>query len=247
MIETFLTAYEERKEELKEFIEVMEFFEKKEKSRIESGQSEFDQFFHGIDGIGFSYQQLINILKSNASLMVYSIIEFTVSNLVQSIYDEIKVQGLSYLEVSESIRKIWREALLKKAANDPNASFNTFLKKHEAIIQDILCCKILQVTSRQTLPGGNLDGEAIKHTFAAHGIKIYTGSENFRPDLLESIKNSRNNLAHGSVSFVEAMSQNGIDDIKKTAVKVLLFLDELVDLVKEYIKTQQYKTEEKSY
>ncbi len=238
MIETFLTAYKERKVELNDFIELMEFFEKKEKNKNEIGQSEFDQFFHGI---GFTYQQLINILKSNASLMVYSIIEFTVANLVQSIYDEIKVQGLSYLDVSDSIRKIWREALLKKVAIDPNTSFNTFLRKHEAIVQDILCYKILQLTSKQTLPSGNLGGEAIKSTFAEHGIKIFTGSENYRPDLLESIKNNRNNLAHGSVSFVDAMSQQSIDDIKKTVVKVLLFLDELVDLVKEYIDTQQYK------
>lgn len=247
MIDTFLTTYDDRKKELKDFINLMEFFEKKEKTKDDIGSSEFDLFFHqGKESISFTYQELINVLKSNASLMLYSIIEFTVANLVESIYDVIKVQKLSYIEVSDSIKKLWSQSVLK-AADDSNASFNTFLKKHETVIQDILCCNILKMTSRQTMPGGNLDGKAIREVFKAHGIRICTNSKNYRPDILDNIKKNRNELAHGSLSFVEAMSLKSVADIRVTADIVILFLDEVIDLVKEYIEKQMFKAEEKRY
>lgn len=247
MIDTFLKTYEDRKKELKNFVNLLEFLEKTENKKDESGTSEFENIFHQGDfTITFTYQQLINVLKSNASLMIYSIIEFTVANLVESIYDEIKVHKLSYIDVSDSIRILWSKSILKNA-NDPNASFNTFLRRHEKVIQDILCCHVATMTSKQTMPAGNLDGETIKDTFAAHGIKIFTKSANYRPDLLKSIKESRNDLAHGSVSFVEALQQKSILDIKSTSVIVVLFLDELVELVQGYIEQQMFKAEEKYY
>ena len=247
MIDTFLTTYEDRKKELRDFFNLLEFLEKKENAKDESGFSEFEKIFHnGENRISFTYQQLINILKSNASLMIYSIIEFTVANLVESIYDEIKVQKLSYIDVSDSIKKLWSESALK-SATDPNASFNTFFKKHEEVVQDILCCHIAKITAKQTLPAGNLDGKTIKDTFAAHGITVFTQSENYRPDLLRIIKDNRNNLAHGSVSFVEALQMQSIADIKGNATTIIFFLDELIVLVKEYIEQQKYRVNEKSY
>lgn len=247
MIDTFLSTYNDRKKELNGFIDLLKFLEKKSNNRNESGISEFDTVFHnGEDSISFTYQQLINVLKSNASLMIYSIIEFTVANLLESIYDEIKVRELSYIEVSDSIRRLWRESILK-AGRDPNANFYTFLRKNEVVINAVVLGKIVEIKAKQTIPDGNLDGLTIQKTFAAHGIQIATNSDNYRPDLLESIKKSRNELAHGSVSFVDALRQKSILDIGITSGIVISFLDELIDLVQVYINEQKYAAGTKSY
>ena len=126
--------------------------------------------------------------------MIYNIIEYTVSNLIDSIYDEIRINHLSYVDVNESIRALWRKTILK-SANDPNANFTTFLKKNEEIIASILNHNALDMYSRNTLPGGNLDGDSINQTFKLHGIRVKTSSPNYRPDILEGIKDNRNNLA----------------------------------------------------
>ena len=81
--------YNCRKEEIDNFIEVIKFLECKEQEKDDDG-SEFDKFFHCQNGINLSYQSLINILKSNVSLMMYNLIEFTVANLMECIYDKIK-------------------------------------------------------------------------------------------------------------------------------------------------------------
>lgn len=204
----------------------------------------FDKFFHeGNISIEFTYQELTNIFKSNIFLMMYNIIEYTVLGLINCIYDEIRMQKLSYTDVNNSIRKVWRKSVLK-AAKDPGANFNTFLKKNEEIINDILSHTTLNIYARESLPSGNLDGTSIKETFESHGIPIKTNSSNFRPDILGSIKDNRNKLAHGSVSFVEAVRDDSIQDFEKYFKFITLFLEELIDVVSEYIETKKYKVEQ---
>lgn len=237
---TFRDTYDSRKKEIEDFLELMVFLEKKENDR-EDGMSKFDEFFYSQEGgIQLTYQALINILKSNVSLMIYNIIEYTVANLVDSIYDEIRINNLSYVDVNESIKGLWRKTILK-SANDPNANFSTFLRKNEEIIGKILDHVALDMYSKNTLPGGNLDGNSIKETFESHGIHFATNSHNYRPDILEGIKENRNNLAHGSVSFVEATREESISDIKRNETVVIAFLDELIETVSEYITEQKYK------
>ncbi|RHK38231.1 hypothetical protein DW068_09875 [Anaerobutyricum hallii] len=237
---TFQETYTSRKEEIENFLEFMKFLEEKENER-EDGRSKFSEFFHPENGgIQLTYQALINILKSNVSLMIYNIIEYTVTNLIDSIYDEIRVNHLSYIDVNESIRNLWRQTILK-SVNDPNANFSTFLRKNEEIISKILNNNELNMEARNTLPGGNLDGNSIKETFESHGIRVRTNSRNFRPDILIGIKENRNNLAHGSVSFVEAMRADSISDIIANETLVVGFLEELIEIVSTYIEEQKYK------
>ena len=86
--------------------------------------------------------------------MIYNIIEYTVTNLIDSIYDEIRVNHLSYIDVNDSIRNLWRKTILR-SVNDPNANFSTFLRKNEEIISAILSNNELNMYAKNTLPGGN--------------------------------------------------------------------------------------------
>lgn len=237
---TLKDTYETRKREIGSFIELMNFLERK-KTNTYDDEVSFNEFFYECETpIEFTYQELINILKSNVSLMMYNIIEYTVSGLVDCIYDEIRMENLSYVEVNESIREVWRKNVLK-AAKDPGANFNTFLRKNEEIIKHILSNATLNIRARETMPTGNLDGISIKSTFESHGVHIKTDSENFRPDILASIKENRNNLAHGSVSFVDAVRDDSMLDFSKYYCFITLFLEELIEVVAEYLERQDYK------
>lgn len=238
---TFLETYETRKKEIVDFLQLMKFLENRENTKI-NNVSLFNQFFYQSDvKIDMTYQALINILKSNVSLMMYNLIEYTVTNLVDSIYDEIRTSNLSYVDVNEYIRAIWRKTILK-STNDPKANYNTFLRKNEEIISDILTKKTLDITARNTLPAGNLDGNTIKDTLEAHGICVQTNSSNYRPDILSSIKDRRNNLAHGSVSFVDAVRMDSISDIESNENFVVNFLGEVIEAVDKYINECGYKS-----
>ena len=208
-------------------------------TRNESG-NEFDTFFHGEEGITLSYQEFINILKSNVSLMIYNLIEFTVANLMDCIYDRIKKNKLSYTEINDCLKKLWTSTILK-VSMDPNASYNTIVKKSDYIIERIIQRSIIELKSKETLPGGNLDGVSITDVMGKHGISINRHSVFYRPDILENIKDKRNDLAHGSVSFVEALRDSSIDNIEENYNLVSQFLDELVEIVSEYLNLEKYK------
>lgn len=232
--------YNSRKEEIDNFIEVIKFLQNKEQDKDDDGRSKFDKFFHGQNGINLSYQAMTNILKSNVALMMYNLIEFTVANLMECIYDRIKLNNLSYLDVNSLIKKLWTKTILK-AVNDPNANFNTFIKKNEEIINKIIGNTVIELRARDTLPAGNLDGITIKETFEKHGVSVNTSSSNYRPDILDSIKEKRNNLAHGTVSFVEALRDVGILDIEKNEKFIANFLEEIINNVSQYLANESYK------
>lgn len=235
-------VFTQRKDEIQKFVELMQFLERK-KIMPEEGEETFEQFFHGKVGLQFSYQELINVLKSNYALMLYNIIEYTVTGLMETIYDEIKMGGLSYIEVNESIRTIWRKAMVKPL-KDPNSNHTTFIKRNEEIIEEILGRKVLVIKAKDTLPGGNLDGQAITQIFRDHGLTIDMHSSNYRPDILKSLKDNRNNLAHGTVSFVEALRDDSINDLKENCDLVIAFLEELIQEVEQYIVIEGFRNRE---
>lgn len=77
----------------------------------------------------FQYMWEASKRERMTSLMIYNLIEYTVTNLMDSIYDEIRINNLSYVAVNEYIRVIWRKTILK-STNDSNANYNTFLRKN---------------------------------------------------------------------------------------------------------------------
>lgn len=64
---------------------------------------------------------------------------------------------------------------------------------------------------------------------------------NYRPIILENIKTQRNDLAHGSVSFVDALRDSTISNIENDASVTIAFLEELMMLVSNYIVNQEYR------
>lgn len=231
--------YNIRKQEIEKFIELIKFLQNKEMNRNDEG-SDFDEFFHGQEGIRLSYQDLSNILKSNLSLMIYNLIEFTVTNLVECIYDRIEMENLAYIDINDCLKKLWTATILK-FSKDPSANHNTFIKKSEYIIEQIISRSTITMNPRDTLPAGNLDGDTIKETMQKHGVVVDYSSDNYRPDVLRSIREKRNDLAHGSVSFVEALRDSSIEDIETKYNLVFQFLDELIKNVSDYLDNKCYK------
>lgn len=240
-METLKATFSSRKDEINKLLTTMVFFEKTETDKAE-GVSKFNRFFSDNEGQEvLSYQELINILKSNVSLMIYNLIEYTVGNLVDTIYIKIRNEKLSYTEINDDIKTIWRKINLK-SIKDPSSNHNTIIKKNEELINAIINKATIELSYRDTISGGNLDGEIIQKTFSEHGLNVTTSSKNYRPDILKNIKNYRNELAHGSVSFVEALREKSISDISGYNTITTGFLEELISEVEKYIKDGKYKS-----
>lgn len=185
-------------------------------------------------------QVISNSSKANVYLMIYNLIEFTVSNLLQAIYDRVEGESCSYLEVNKDLKEIWHHCKIRSAINDFSANGKTMERISWNIVDDVIKRNIIQLDPRKTMQGGNLDGETIKHTMEKHGIHITNLREVYRPDKLKEIREKRNGLAHGLISFSEAGSQVTVSDLEDLANSVKKFLDQLMQDVALYIRDRKY-------
>ena len=236
----FQNLFEDRKKEIKDYFKLLEFLEEKVRDiDLDTGVNAFEKFFQTEEKV-LEYQSVINIMKSNATLMLYNIIEFTIAGLINVIYDKICAERLCYKSVSGELQYIWRQHCLKDIKK-LDAGFSSFVKKNEEMIKNIIEEKIIILKVEKTMSGGNLNGEIIVKTLRKHGIEFPVTLKEYRPDKFNFIKNKRNELAHGESSFSEALRDKTIFEIIDYGNDVFSFLEYLINLFKEYMEKEKYK------
>lgn len=234
-------TFKSRNEEIDLFLALMTFLEKQENDRLPEGISSFARFFDQSSVAKLEFQPIANIMKSNVALMIYNLLEFTVSSLVQLIYEAIENNKLDFTAINDCLQNLWLKTSLK-AMQYPNAKFNTFIKKNEEMIKFVLAKETINLQVRHSLSAGNLDGPIIQTILNEHGIALEDQNlKNAVFGILESIKKQRNALAHGSLSFVEALRSHTISDLRKDKEDVVFFLNYLIEIVEEYLAGNKYR------
>ena len=186
-----------------------------------------------------------SVIRSNVKLMTYNIIEYSVTNLMQAIYDRVKDEGCGYAEVSEKLQSIWHHTQMYNGLSDPKASNSTAESISKRLLDHAVKNNVLQFSVRNTIAGGNLDADKILKLFDDHGISIHDDIANCKRDEIKSelkdIKNRRNDLAHGSISFAEASNQVTTSELAELVNHVDSFLMQLRKDVSTYLNAGEYR------
>ncbi|WP_417118856.1 MAE_28990/MAE_18760 family HEPN-like nuclease [Olsenella phocaeensis] len=183
-----------------------------------------------------------SVIRSNVKIMIYNIIEFSVTSLFQAIYDRLEDENCSYVDVSEKLRTLWHHTRMRKL-NDPNASNETAERTSKELLDEVIAKTTVHITARQTMPGGNLDGKEILKLFDNHGISVHAAGSGYREDELKDIKDRRNALAHGSISFADAGNQVTTSELAELITHVDSFLMQLRSDVISYLDSGEYKAD----
>lgn len=182
-----------------------------------------------------------SVVRSNVKIMIYNIIEFSVTSLVQAIYDRIEGEQCGYAEVSEKLRAIWHRTRMRSRLNDPTANNNTAERVSKELLDHAVANTTLHFETRHSIAGGNLDGDKILQLFNDHGVVVHAAEGNYRANELKDIKDRRNGLAHGSVSFEEAGSQIITSELAELLSHVDSFLTQLRKDVIAYLDAGRYR------
>jgi hypothetical protein len=110
----------------------------------------------------------LKILKSNALLMVYNLVESTVMGGIMEIYDTLFQHGITYRMVRREIQNIWFSFKFNQVY-DKNAHYNSYRDKAAEIITSILSDDTLTLDRKATDISGNLDAEKIRQICRDHG------------------------------------------------------------------------------
>jgi len=239
---SLLSDYEERKDEIKDYIELLEQMDnllKKGLPLLTDGESNEYKISAG--------QQ--KILFSSLYLQLYNIIEATVSKCLSRLEYELKSLSFGDLQgITSHIKKEWIRRLTKSHAN---SNIETRAKAIISLVEDLL-------NPRQTLSiefdrggGGNWDDEDIHKLTQRIGMPFVVPDylreavkKTLYDDMrqLELVKYTRNKLAHGELSFVECGERLGIFELKELATTVFAYLEALIAHFDDFIENRKFYT-----
>ena len=231
------TAFQERKAEVEaylEFLSDMEEQTKKGPPRFEGAQRpitvEQQRILYST-----VYLQLYNLVEATISLCIHEVTEATRSNAQWTPSD-----------LNDDLRREWVRAVART---------------HEALSPDNRLNHALQLCNHlaSALPvdrfdmdkggGGNWDDSAIERMTKRLGFELHVAKKTYaaikkpiRDDMgpLALVKNLRNRLAHGSISFVECSENETFSGIKSLANNTLRYLEAVVGCFEKYLEGYEY-------
>jgi hypothetical protein len=196
-------------------------------------QNKFDEKYE------FHSDDFLKMLKSNALLMIYNLVESSIMGGILEIYDELRSNGYAYKDVRKEIQDIWFSFKFNQVY-DKSAHYNSYRDKAIEIINCILNGETIVLDRKATDISGNLDAEKIRQICKQHGITYTIDAECKGGIVLEDVKNKRNELAHGTTSFVECGRNYSIEDLIKIKDQTIKYLNCILDGMKQYYDAKKY-------
>lgn len=174
--------------------------------------------------------ELLRTLKASGFLLLYNLVEATMRNAIEAIFDELKSNSIPYDQIRPELKRIVLKNLNKR---NPDR----ILKSITAISIDIVTVGF----DRDDLFSGNLDGMKIRETAKAYGFSCLTdyarsgnGSE------LLTVKQNRKDLAHGLKTFTEVGRDKTADELLEIKCKVIRYLNQILLNIESYLANKEY-------
>ena len=174
-------------------------------------------------------------MRSHAVLMLYNIVEATVVECILAIFDSIKDDHLKYHELEDSLRDQWLRSMM--TASD---TIKTRIARTNETIGNINSDVFFNNAIGRF--NGNVDLRTILNVCKDFKLQLRSiPNKDEVATTLKAIKDARNHLAHGDVSYSNFGSNILLSDIVKYKKYTLNFLSFFINRVEEYISNKEYK------
>jgi hypothetical protein len=170
-------------------------------------------------------EELFKTLKANGFLLLYNLVESSLKNCIEAIFDELKLRAVSFDHCRLELRRI----VLRNAKK----------RKIDKIIQDLslISMDIAFATFRKDeLVSGNVDARLVREFATEYGFAAPKG----KSDGLLTVKTNRNDLAHGLKSFSEVGRDFDLERLEEIMAEVTAFLRGLLISVADCITSKSY-------
>lgn len=177
--------------------------------------------------------ELDKSLKATGFLLLYNLVESTMRNAIQSIFDEITNKGVSFDKLRIEIKKI---ILQNVKTNVQECGVNDVVGKIENIFNDI----IQSGFNQDELFSGNVDAKEIRRIAKQYGFSATTDLDTRDGFDLLSIKEHRNDLAHGVMSFKEVGKNTSAENLVQISARFIKYLRQILENIYDYLVNQEY-------
>jgi len=217
-LETVFKDFNDRKNEIELYVNFIKLSENN------------DLIYDEVNKNGINKLELRRIFLANAYLLLYNLVESTIRNTIQEIYDHLKLKNVSFDVLKPNIKKTILQGL---KAKNPSKIVDEF----ETIAADIISISF----DPDKISDGNIDARKIREIAQNYCFSDMTDfSKCKNGEKLFEIKNKRNNLSHGIVSFSECGRQISISDLNLAFIEATSYLESILGNVKVYLNTEAY-------
>lgn len=175
-------------------------------------------------------------LRASCYLLIYNLLESSTCDALDSIHQTLASEQIDLQALSNNLKKIIFSNL-KNGLGDNHIQ--------ELITNQIDLRLVIREHgySKRNFLNGNFDMDAIKkiekkYGFSLHVVNGQTGVYN--PEIIKTIKNKRNNLAHGSESFERCGQNIPILSMNNTYLHARNALLALFNGINNFINSQNY-------
>lgn len=177
--------------------------------------------------------ELSKILKANGFLLLYNLVEATISNSIQAIFEAMHASKITYKELTEKIKRMWVKQETKKSAH-----IDTLLKILSKIVED----NIMSFTMDCVNISGNIDAQKIREISEQFGCRQISDGRD-----LYTIKEKRNKLAHGEYTFTDIGKDYTVSDMRTLKESVKSYLTQVMNEIEKFINNNGYSTTKSTY
>lgn len=251
------TELEERKQEIFSLIQHIYFLEKSwwnlfalKKKRKSLKKSYFTHIYKDESGskicetystqnISFS-ADLSAGLKSNVAIMLYGIVEYTITNILDIIFCELSKHEFD--KIKEDIKAIIGRNFQKyKSSISKDTALIGFI--NELLSYTNLKCdinKIANIYKNSEHLSGNVRQEEIDWLFLKYGVPRPTMTGKISHRYVDELLGKRNRISHWEIPFKKAYQTTTIETLEQQVTCTISFLESLLWKVDEYINHRMF-------
>lgn len=174
-------------------------------------------------------QQMQCCMKGQTLVLLYNMVESTICECLNYIYDAVADDELTYAELTDEMRNMWTASCRREGRTEYNWS--------EAAKMPLkVKFKELAINT-----SGSIDIRKIYDAFAKHGCTIVEDKRDECGRSFLTVKSKRNELAHGNISFSQCGSNYIFQNLDKMKEDILSFLGVVISTTKKFVEDKKYK------
>lgn len=174
---------------------------------------------------------LTHTLKANAFLLLYNLVEATMRKAVDAIKSEISSQGPQLNDLRPQLQR-----LVTKQLRRDDKAWRTAMQSQAPMSVSIVTAGL----EASGFVGGNVHHESIAELGDDFGFSVVTDDVASGGIRLKVVKDRRNGLAHGDLTFLECGRETPIELITSIKREVVAYLGQILDNIEVYLQSKHY-------
>jgi hypothetical protein len=200
-------------------------------------QNAFEIVHFDIDR-GFKKTQL-----AMSYLLLYNMVEAVMTQVIYSIHEVISDTRVCFNELNEPLKKLYLSNFKKVFQKESSDDLHRMISRELENTFNLVITSLSQ--DKIKLFSGNIISDVVKEYSKKYGFSIadHDQSQSRSGRCLQPIKDMRNELAHGSLSFMDCGHSSSVDELKEYAGEVYVYLKAIIEGVELYLSGGQYRME----